>query len=115
MQAARADLVAMGAPKELVELYDRQLGVAEAALIPAVPRSGPPTNMVACSAVALAHALLGKPGQRGWWAKWHRLSRLLYEFATGEDAGSLSKYLRMYRDGEIKGGFGPDRPETSAG
>jgi hypothetical protein len=101
LQAARADLVATGAPKELVKAYDGQLRVAKALIPAGVPPGSPQPNMVASCAAAMAHDLLLEFGQRVRWKQWHRLSALLYEAATGECDVNLSKYMMLCKRGQI--------------
>jgi len=112
LQAARADLVATEASKELVEKYDNHLRVVETDLCRAVrdPKTGryltvPPgqhqANMVASCAAAMARDLFLEAGQRMRRKQWHRLSALLYEAATGEYGVNLSKYMDMCKSGQI--------------
>jgi hypothetical protein len=101
MQKVRADLIATGSAKDLIERFDEQIGVVESMLSPVVIPNSPPPNITASCAVAIAHDLLQKSGRRVRWTGCHRLGTLIYEFATGEYDFSLSKYLSMYKDGRI--------------
>jgi hypothetical protein len=100
MQTVKAILVATEARRDLIEMYDEHLRVTESKLRTPVPPGGhQPDDIAACS-VAEAHDLLQRSG-RVRWARWHRLSRLFYEFATGKDRENLSQYLTMYTNGRI--------------
>jgi hypothetical protein len=98
MQTARANLVATEACKDLLEMYDAHLRVTESKL--AGPPGGWQPDGIAARSVAEAHDLLQRSG-RVRWARWHRLTRLFYEFATGKDRENLSQYLTMHKKGRI--------------
>jgi hypothetical protein len=99
MQTVKAVLVATEARRDLIEMYDEHLRVTECKL-----RSGPPggwqPDVIAACSVAEAHDLLQRSG-RVRRARWHHLTRLFYEFATGKDRENFSPYLTMYRKGRI--------------
>jgi hypothetical protein len=104
--------VAVGSPKELVEMFDRQLRDAETDLCRAVrdPKTGryltvplgtPPINMIASCAAAMARDLILESGQRLSWTRWNRLSALLFEAATDKYDMDLSRHVKACKKGQI--------------
>jgi hypothetical protein len=101
MKQVKADLVAPWtpqAPKDLIEMYDRQLRVAEDDWrCLAVPHGSQKPNIVAYCAVNNAHILLKAFGYQVRGGRGQRLASLLYEFAVGEEPTRdlISKYMKM--------------------
>jgi hypothetical protein len=109
MKRVKADLVApwtRQAPQDFIEMYDKQVRVAEddwRSL--AVPHGSQRPNIVAYSAVNNARILLKAFGYRVRGGRGQRLASLLYEFAAGEEPTRdlISKYMQMRGFGHPQG------------